>query len=59
MGDAANDIGVIVAAAIMQWSDSPHRFYADPAVSLVIAVGIVILARPLGKSLCWRVMSEY
>ena len=49
LGDAANDVGVIIAAAIMQWSKSKNRFYADPAISMIISIGIACTAIPLGE----------
>ncbi|WWC69824.1 uncharacterized protein I206_103767 [Kwoniella pini CBS 10737] len=49
LGDAVNNIGVIIAAAIMWKTTSPHRFYADPAVSLIISVLIFLGAVPLAK----------
>ncbi|OCF74425.1 hypothetical protein I204_04800 [Kwoniella mangroviensis CBS 8886] len=49
LGDAINNIGVIIAAAIMWKTSSPHRFYADPAVSLIISLLIFLGAIPLAK----------
>ncbi|KAF2134866.1 hypothetical protein P153DRAFT_362589 [Dothidotthia symphoricarpi CBS 119687] len=49
LGDAINNIGVIIAAAIIWFVKSPSRFYADPAVSLRIAVMILVTAIPLTK----------
>ena len=49
IGDAVNNIGVIVAAAIIWKTSSPQRFYADPAVSLFIALMILATAWPLVK----------
>ena len=37
LGDAANNVGVIIAAAVIWKADYPGRFYADPAVSMAIA----------------------
>ncbi|KAF8906263.1 CDF zinc transporter [Gymnopilus junonius] len=37
VGDAINNIGVIIAAIIFMKLSSPKRFYADPAVSLAIS----------------------
>ncbi|RSH87370.1 hypothetical protein EHS25_003279 [Saitozyma podzolica] len=48
-GDAINNIGVIVAAAIMWKVPSPHRFYADPAISMVISLIIFGGAIPLAR----------
>ncbi|KAJ3560393.1 hypothetical protein NP233_g10865 [Leucocoprinus birnbaumii] len=41
------DIGVIIAAVIMWKTSSPSRFYADPAVSLMISLMIFGGATPL------------
>ncbi|WWC88949.1 uncharacterized protein L201_003864 [Kwoniella dendrophila CBS 6074] len=49
LGDAINNIGVIIAAAIMWKTSSPHRFYADPAVSMIISILIFAGAIPLAK----------
>ncbi|WRT68133.1 uncharacterized protein IL334_005108 [Kwoniella shivajii] len=49
LGDAVNNIGVIIAAAIMWKTTSPSRFYADPAVSMIISILIFAGAIPLAK----------
>ncbi|KAF2868191.1 cation efflux protein [Massariosphaeria phaeospora] len=49
MGDALNNIGVIIAALIIWLTHSAARFYADPAVSLFIAGMILLTALPLTK----------
>ena len=49
MGDALNNIGVIIAALIIWLTNSSSRFYADPAVSLWIALMILASAIPLTK----------
>jgi zinc transporter 1 len=49
-GDAVNNVGVIIAGLIIWKTDHPGRFYADPAVSLFIALMILISAIPLGES---------
>jgi len=49
MGDALNNIGVIIAALIIWLTKSSARFYADPAVSLWIALMILASAVPLTK----------
>lgn len=41
IGDAINNIGVMVAAIAIWQSDSPARFYADPAISLFIAFMLI------------------
>jgi solute carrier family 30 (zinc transporter), member 1 len=48
-GDAINNVGVIIAGLIIWKTDSPHRFYADPAVSMFIALMILFSSLPLGK----------
>ncbi|PFH51798.1 hypothetical protein AMATHDRAFT_141652 [Amanita thiersii Skay4041] len=45
-GDAVNNVGVIIAALILWKVDSPHRFYADPAVSTAISFIIFASAIP-------------
>lgn len=50
LGDAANNVGVIIAALIMWLAASPARYYADPAISMAIAMVILATAIPLG----WR-----
>ena len=51
LGDALNDVGVIIASLVMIYGgDSPKRFYADPAVSMLIAIGIFCSALPLLKT---------
>lgn len=48
IGDAVNNIGVIIAAAIMWKVRSPKRFYADPAISMAISFMIFFSSWPLG-----------
>jgi zinc transporter 1 len=49
IGDAINNIGVIISAVIIWFVKSEKRFYADPAVSTWIAIMILISAIPLTK----------
>jgi len=49
LGDAINNIGVIISALIIWLTHSSSRFYADPAVSMWIAIMILISAIPLTK----------
>ncbi|KAH7115842.1 cation efflux protein [Dendryphion nanum] len=49
LGDAINNIGVIIAALIIWLTKSEGRFYADPAVSMWIGVMILGTAVPLTK----------
>ncbi|TDL22723.1 cation efflux protein [Rickenella mellea] len=50
LGDAANNVGVIIAGTIILELRSPHRFYVDPAVSLFISIMIFASAIPLTKN---------
>jgi zinc transporter 1 len=50
IGDAINNIGVIISAAIIWFVHSESRFYADPAVSMWIAIMILLSAIPLTKN---------
>lgn len=47
LGDILNNLGVIAAALIMMLLKSPARFYADPAISMAIAIMISCSAVPL------------
>jgi zinc transporter 1 len=49
-GDALNNIGVIIAAAVIWKAQYGGRFYADPAVSIGIAIMITLSGLPVGKS---------
>jgi len=49
LGDAANNIGVIIAAAVIWKADYSGRYYADPAVSIAIAFMIFFSSIPLVK----------
>ncbi|KAF5852740.1 hypothetical protein GGP41_008158 [Bipolaris sorokiniana] len=49
IGDAINNIGVVISAVIIWFVKSPNRFYADPAVSMWIAIMIFLSALPLTK----------
>ncbi|KAK6008574.1 hypothetical protein QM012_000477 [Aureobasidium pullulans] len=48
-GDILNNLGVIAAALVIMLMRSPDRFYADPAVSVGIAVLIASSALPLSE----------
>ncbi|KAF2847917.1 zinc/cadmium resistance protein-like protein [Plenodomus tracheiphilus IPT5] len=50
MGDALGNIGVIATALFIWKTDFSWRFYADPAVSLLITVIILLSALPLCKA---------
>lgn len=47
IGDALGNVGVIVSALIIWLTNSPGRFYADPAVSLFITLIILRSCIPL------------
>jgi solute carrier family 30 (zinc transporter), member 1 len=49
IGDAVNNVGVIIAAAVTWQADYDGRFYADPGVSIGIAILIILSALPIGK----------
>ncbi|GAB1318992.1 Cation efflux protein [Madurella fahalii] len=49
VGDALNNLAVIIAAAVIWFTISPARFYADPAVSMAISIMILLSAMPLVK----------
>ena len=49
-GDAINNIGVIIAGAIIWKTKSRGRFYADPTVGVAIAIMIFASSIPLGMS---------
>lgn len=50
IGDAINNIGVIIAAVIIWQTRGEARFYADPAASMFIAIMIFISSIPLTKN---------
>lgn len=50
MGDALGNVGVIGTALFIWLTDYSWRFYADPAVSLIITVIILASAIPLCKA---------
>lgn len=47
LGDALGNVGVIVTALIIWLTELPGRYYADPAVSLLITLIILRTAIPL------------
>lgn len=49
IGDAINNIGVIITALIIWKTSSKNRFYADPAVSMFIAIMVLLSSLPLVK----------
>jgi Co/Zn/Cd efflux system component len=59
IGDALNNIGVIIAGLVIWRGKFDGRFYADPGVSMGTAVLILLSAIPLGKPrLCLRTMTQ-
>lgn len=52
IGDAINNLGVMAAGLII-WLAAPHagRYYADPGVSMFIAILIILSSFPLSKCL--------
>jgi zinc transporter 1 len=50
IGDAINNIGVIIASAVIWKAKYEGRFYADPGVSMGIAIMILLSSIPLGLS---------
>ncbi|KAM5453961.1 Zinc resistance conferring protein [Microsporum audouinii] len=50
MGDALGNIGVIVSALIIWLTNYSWRYYADPAISLLITIIILFSAIPLCKA---------
>lgn len=49
VGDAANNVGVIISALVIWLTSSQARYYADPAVSMAIAIIILTTSLPLGS----------
>jgi len=52
LGDAANNLGVIISALVIWLTHYEGRYYADPAVSMAIAVTILLSSLPLGMCAC-------
>lgn len=50
IGDAINNIGVIIAAVVIWQTRFEGRFYADPAASMFIAIMIFVSAIPLTRN---------
>ena len=59
VGDAVNNIGVVIAGAVIWKTTSDARFYADPAVSVVIAIMIVASSIPLGSLYVARMSTRF
>ncbi|KAJ1916758.1 Zinc resistance conferring protein [Tieghemiomyces parasiticus] len=47
LGDALANVAVIITALVVWFSDSPHRHYADPVVSILMNTVIVYFTIPL------------
>lgn len=65
LGDCANNLGVVVAGLVIWLAEYHGRYYADPAVSMAIAIMILLSSLPLSEpprhpSLClkWRLIIE-
>ncbi|OTA95283.1 hypothetical protein M434DRAFT_69581 [Hypoxylon sp. CO27-5] len=50
IGDACNNVGVIIAALVIWLTTSEARFYADPGISMAIALMILVTSIPLVKN---------
>jgi zinc transporter 1 len=50
LGDAINNVGVIIAAVIIWKVEGQGRYYADPAVGVFISLMILASAVPLIKN---------
>ncbi|ORY64779.1 cation efflux protein [Pseudomassariella vexata] len=50
IGDALNNVGVIIAALVIWLTSYDARFYADPGVSMGIAIMILLSCLPLVKN---------
>lgn len=51
LGDALNNIGVIIAALVIWLAKYDGKYYADPGVGIAIALLILASAYPLGMLL--------
>ena len=49
LGDAANNLGVMIAALVIWLTHYEARYYADPATSMGIASMILLSAFPLSE----------
>lgn len=57
--DAANNLGVIAAALVIWLAKYDGRYYADPGVSMGIALMIMLSSIPLGKRYLPHEIPEY
>lgn len=49
VGDAINNVGVIISALVIWRVEGEKRFYVDPAIGVFIAIMIFFTAIPLTK----------
>lgn len=49
IGDAINNVGVIISALVIWKTEGENRYYIDPAVGVFIAIMIFLTALPLTK----------
>lgn len=49
IGDAINNVGVIVSALVIWKTEGENRYYIDPAIGVFIAIMIFLTALPLTK----------
>lgn len=49
IGDAINNIGVMIAAIVIWQTEGSGRYYIDPAMSVFIAIMILLSAIPLTR----------
>ncbi|TGJ80372.1 hypothetical protein E0Z10_g8391 [Xylaria hypoxylon] len=50
LGDALNNVAVIIAGLVILLTSSPNRFYIDPSVSTAISILILVSSIPLVKN---------
>lgn len=50
LGDAGNNLGVIIAALVISLTHYGGRYYADPAVSMGISLMILASSIPLSST---------
>lgn len=49
VGDAVNNVGVIISALVIWRVEGEKRYYVDPAIGIFIAIMIFLTAIPLTK----------
>lgn len=50
LGDAFNNIGIIITAVAIWKAEDHRRYYIDPAISVLAAIMILISAIPLARN---------